>query len=65
MDNADRAQSEIDLELSIALKNRSKAPEQPETGLCHWCDLIIGVGKFCSTDCRDDFEKQQKIKGLS
>jgi hypothetical protein len=47
----------------MALKNRAQKPIQPETGLCHWCDAIIGAGKFCDSDCRDDFEKSKRMKG--
>lgn len=63
MDNADRAQSEIELELALAIQSRP-VEEHPETGLCHWCEAIIGVGKFCDQDCRDDFETVQRRKGV-
>lgn len=62
MDDADRAQAEIELELSIALKNREQEPVEPETGLCHWCEAIIGVGKFCDSDCRDDYDKDKIMR---
>lgn len=61
MDIADEAQNLTELELSIAVKNRK--PELQETGLCHWCESIIGVGHFCDSDCRDDFEKSKRMKG--
>ena len=61
MDDADRAQQATDLELKLALKTRK--PELPETGLCHWCESIIGVGHFCDADCRDDHQKSKIMKG--
>jgi hypothetical protein len=61
MDDADRAQKQTDLELKIALQKR--APELPETGVCHWCIDPIESGRFCDSYCRDDFEKSKIMKG--
>lgn len=61
MDDADRAQKEIDLELNLALKNRAR--EVPETGSCHWCKEPIQKGHFCDAYCRNDFEKSKIMKG--
>lgn len=61
MDDADRAQKETDLELSLALQNREQ--ELPETGACHWCEAIIDQGHFCDSDCRDDHAKLKVMKG--
>jgi len=64
MDLADEAQKLADLELNIALSNRSQ--RMPETGICYGpeCEVIIGVGNFCGPDCRDSYELEQKrMKG--
>mgnify|MGYP005989863433 CR=1 FL=1 len=61
MDDADRAQENTDLEITIALKNRK--PELPEIGSCHWCLDTVESGRFCDTYCRDDYEKSKIMKG--
>ena len=62
MDDADRAQALIELELKIALSNRKT--DLNETGLCqNNCGLIIGSGRYCSPECRSDHETIQRRKG--
>ena len=32
-------------------------------GACHWCGEALRAGKrFCDADCRDDYERQEKMK---
>ena len=42
------------------LKARKKT--LPNIGRCHWCSEEIKVGCFCSSDCRDDYEKSERLK---
>ena len=61
-DQLDRAQQEHDLHLSLQLKHRN--PALPVTGYCHWCgDIAPADARFCDSDCRDDFEKDQRRRG--
>lgn len=69
MDEADRAQFETEFMLAAALKRLK--PRAIATGLCLECetDLPPPTGKypalFCSTDCRDMFEKREKMKRIN
>lgn len=48
-----------------AIANAMNRPSLPYTGLCHNCDEITGGGRrFCDVDCRDDYERRMKIKGM-
>jgi hypothetical protein len=64
-DDIDRAQTEIDFFLAQAINNRP-AHLKP-SGSCLFCEMqLIGIeGEypklFCDVDCRDDFERQQKL----
>lgn len=61
MDDADRAQKEIDLNLTLSLQNRKQ--ELQEDGACHWCEELIDDGLFCDSECRDDHQKSKIMKG--
>ncbi len=56
MDEADRAQFEIERSLQQAIRSR-KPVDQPFTGCCYWCESEISIGAFCDADCRDDYER--------
>ena len=68
-DDIDRAQTEIDFFLANAIKNRP-AHLKP-IGMCLNCELqLIGTeGEFprlfCDSDCRDDFERQQRLAKIA
>jgi len=60
MDDADRAAKRQAEEIEWALKNVGPA-EIPYTGNCAWCDAPVGCrDRFCDSDCRDDFERDQR-----
>ena len=61
MDDADRTQERMEIELELRLRNRKTAPELAATGSCHNCDeAVLNDAKFCDEDCRKDFERRQK-----
>lgn len=68
-DDIDRAQTEIDFFLANAIKNRP-AHLIPK-GICLFCEIeLIGIEGdyprlFCDSDCRDDFEHQQKLAKIA
>lgn len=51
----DRAQSDLDANIKAA---RAVGSALPETGFCHNCTDPIEAGKFCDSDCRDDWQKR-------
>ncbi len=55
MDDADRAQSEIDLTVKIALANRPSKPL--EIGVCRYCSEPIESGIYCDDYCGSIYEK--------
>jgi hypothetical protein len=67
MDEFDKAseieQSQRDMAISI-IRNKRKASF---TGFCRYCNAQINIGNFCSAECREDQEledKLVKIKGF-
>ena len=63
-DEADRAQAIVEQALEIALKNQKSNPKLRPVGRCRWCDETIREGLVCDADCRDDFEKSRKFRGI-
>ena len=47
--------------LAESLSKRKKVPEK--TGYCLYCEEPT-EGAFCSTDCREEYELQQKIDAI-
>jgi len=35
------------------------------SGHCLYCNKTIAQGRFCSADCREDYEMEQKFKKLT
>ncbi|WNO60421.1 hypothetical protein [Rheinheimera sp. MMS21-TC3] len=61
-DNADEAQTLVELQLSISLKNRKVGLRN--IGKCHWCqESISDNAHFCDTDCRDDYQQDKRRRG--
>ena len=65
-DIVDTANEKADMLLAagLAKQQQARAKDRIEpTGLCHWCEDIVGdTQTFCSTDCRDDFDRQARAK---
>ena len=62
-DDADRAEERQEEVIADALAAVKREPSMPFTGLCYNCDGTINRGCFCDADCRDDFERRERIKG--
>lgn len=69
MDEADRAQQETEFLLAAALR-RNRVTHKP-TGFCIECEEEIPAIEgdptriFCSIECRDDFEKRERMKRIA
>lgn len=49
--------------LSEAMKRRR--PEPLKTGFCVWCEEPASMNSaFCSSDCRADYEHDQRIRTI-
>lgn len=62
-DPLDEAAAVTEMMLQKSLAKRAKVPEL--TGFCLYCDEPT-TGAFCSTACREDYERierMQKIRG--
>jgi hypothetical protein len=62
VDDADRAQIEIDLELENARRATQAGPRLIEPGHCHnWEEALGNLGQlFCDQECAKDFERRQR-----
>lgn len=64
-DEADRAQELQEAALEIALRKQKSKLTLHATGRCLWCSEPTGSeGLFCDSDCRDDYEKSKKFRGI-
>lgn len=60
-DQLDRASELEEMDRAQALKKRM--PELKAIGYCYNCNDDIHSGQlFCSTDCRDDYQREQDAK---
>lgn len=59
MDEADRAQIEIEREIERQVAHRQPDGPQP-TGRCLWCGMgVTGGRRWCDPECRDEWEHDQ------
>lgn len=63
MDEIDLAQIREHEILTAALSRRRLRLSSPD-GMCIWCrDMsVISGTAFCSADCGDDFDKEQRLR---
>lgn len=61
-DEADVANEEMELTLASARSKR--VPSLPAIGQCYNCEEPLKVGVFCDSDCRDDYERRVRGKGI-
>ena len=59
MDDADRADAEIEGLLNAGRTRAGQAPKLLATGNCHNCGEPAKGAAFCSTECRDDWERRR------
>lgn len=51
---------------ALANQQLAAAATNEETGFCLYCgEPLDHPGKFCSKECRDDYEHEQKVKRIS
>lgn len=66
MDDIDRANLQAELILNSEISETKKASQEEikRTGYCLYCGNKCKIKKqlFCSPECREDYEKEQRIK---
>ncbi len=68
-DDIDRAQQETEFLLAAAL--RRTRPKLMPTGVCLECEIeLISIegdppALFCGAECRDDFEKRERMRRIN
>ena len=64
MDDADKASLHEQMTITAAIKSvRQRSKPLPPVGYCYYCsEPLKGGERFCDTDCRDDYERQEKSK---
>jgi len=60
-DIIDEANELEQLQITAALASRKKET-MTFIGRCHYCDDPLLNGHFCDKDCRDDFERELKLR---
>ncbi len=60
-DPLDEAAAVTEMLLAKSLSMRNKVPEK--TGFCLACEEPTG-GAFCSTECREDYERLERLKTI-
>ena len=61
-DSADLAADSHEIQINALISQRSAEPHLPIIGKCHNCKEPLPKGeRFCDADCRDDFEKRQRM----
>jgi predicted nucleic acid-binding Zn ribbon protein len=62
-DEADLAQQHMETEAAMRARERKKPVLPPATGQCLYCgESVAPAIHFCSTDCRQDWGREQEIK---
>jgi len=61
----DDASDTEQLHREMAIQEIRSKKRHPYTGHCLCCNEIIPEGRFCSAECREDWELEQKIKKIS
>lgn len=66
MDDIDKAQ-ELEQKHREAALSRAKGKQRLKaTGFCYYCNSDVLKGyTFCDAECRDDYEKEQRLLKLS
>jgi len=61
----DDASETEQLHREMAIQEIRSKKRHPYTGHCLCCNETIPEGRFCSAECREDWELEQKIKKIS
>jgi hypothetical protein len=64
-DDIDRAseREQMDRDRAIAATRARSLQARPMPGKCVWCDSVT-PGVFCDTDCRDDYQRAERGRGV-
>lgn len=52
-------------EIALAAARLRRLPVLPHTGRCHNCDAEVGDALFCDGDCRDDWQRRERARGMA
>jgi predicted nucleic acid-binding Zn ribbon protein len=58
----DKASDLEALHRELAINEIREKKKDPYSGYCLCCNEHIQQGRFCSAECREDWEMEQKIK---
>ena len=61
----DNASDTEQLHREMAIQEIRSKKRHPYTGHCLCCNELIPEGRFCSAECREDWELEQKIKKIA
>lgn len=61
----DDASDTEQLHREMAIQEIRSKKRHPYTGHCLCCNELIPEGRFCSAECREDWELEQKIKNIA
>jgi hypothetical protein len=64
-DMFDDASDLEELHRNLAIKAVRERGQLKFSGHCLCCNEIIKEGRFCSIDCREDYELEQKFKKIT
>lgn len=62
-DPIDRAADQTDRERAESIAAILAQPALPMTGFCLWCKCPVPNGRFCDSDCAQDWHKAARMKG--
>jgi len=64
-DDIDLAQEREAIERDNCIANNKKPNGPTPTGYCHYCDEVLKHAdqRFCNADCRDGWDKEQRLRG--
>lgn len=62
-DPLDRAADLTERERAARIADILLQPALPETGRCLNCNEPLPAGRFCDSDCAEDWHKAQRFKG--
>ena len=63
MDDVDLTNDRLEKELDLAIKaSKKKTPKH--TGYCLYCNAEVKERAFCSAECREDYEQEERIKKI-
>ena len=61
----DQATQAEELHRELALKQARNKKKSTFSGHCRYCNVGITEGSFCSSECRNDQELEDKIKRIA